>query len=882
MDSDSSAPLSISHRQQEWDKEGPEHASSSLLSRRGLRVNGLALMAPPDASPKSYTDLTPPPTAPIVTDSRFEEHITVPGHQRSASEATPYTAYRARLHHKSSRDIGIVGTGGIYSIDEGIGTTMQNEYDGLKVPIFQTPAKSRSSSPSAQTPDLSSSAATSFNESYYATPGMASSSFHTPALGESKEIGQPVVGPVVVGLNAEGVMRRQPSNPAIHISSSSSPPRHQSSPYIYYEPGVHSTAGPLPPPPRSVFEDSPTNSPPPRPPRLRTPLQLSPASSSEPKRDVEALKQSLRLPESVNAVLASRASSRVNLTRQDSVGSDASHYSDDENENLPMDNRPSRSKRNKSVHRREGAFPPSSSSTVAHTHSEQPLSLPLIDSDQNRQTSDEILPPSETIRLCTKPNSSISEGDDDVDGDQSKPKLRREPSWVSIGHESKRVTSPSILSDEVSTRRSSSRSPSIVSSIPLPPPKLESESASDAGEHMLSKAGNSLKATFSNLKRFSTLPRTPSSTNLSTVSSGLGHSLQISSPIQPVPARKSPRPKKRNRNPVSLQYQDIAGKKQASERLKLYADKINDLSRHDTGLGEWVLSMKVRGTGSRVVLNYGPVADGNGPSLPSSLTVPTQPRHTSHGSIVSEATFPIRADAYIATDLSTRASDDIPSARSPPPLPYPSLAGVVSPPRPSNRASALLLPSASLSPRSQQVTLAPSTKTGGFFASLGRKTSVKKDKDRSPGMSPTTSPQKLSKRPPNPNGNGSPPRIIRVISPPTIPGGPRAVPGKMQRAQTLSVAPRALSPEPVEPASRRNTHRASAVNRRPSLFTKSSSAPQSHSTNPDFERQVDKLADILPNADRRILAAYLRRTGQDMLAIGQYLEDEKNGTLRYD
>lgn len=103
----------------------------------------------------------------------------------------------------------------------------------------------------------------------------------------------------------------------------------------------------------------------------------------------------------------------------------------------------------------------------------------------------------------------------------------------------------------------------------------------------------------------------------------------------------------------------------------------------------------------------------------------------------------------------------------------------------------------------------------------------------------------------------------------------------MQRAQTMSVAPRALSPEPVENVSRRNTHRASAVNRRPSLFTKSISAP-AHSTSPEFERQVDKLADLLPQAERRVLAAYLRRTGTDMLAIGQYLEDEKNGTIRYD
>ena len=72
------------------------------------------------------------------------------------------------------------------------------------------------------------------------------------------------------------------------------------------------------------------------------------------------------------------------------------------------------------------------------------------------------------------------------------------------------------------------------------------------------------------------------------------------------------------------------------------------------------------------------------------------------------------------------------------------------------------------------------------------------------------------------------------------------------------------------------------MSRRPSLFTKSSSAPSSsQSTALDFNRQVDKLADLIPHAERRVLAAYLQNTGQDMLAIGQYLEDERKGIFRY-
>ena len=50
----------------------------------------------------------------------------------------------------------------------------------------------------------------------------------------------------------------------------------------------------------------------------------------------------------------------------------------------------------------------------------------------------------------------------------------------------------------------------------------------------------------------------------------------------------------------------------------------------------------------------------------------------------------------------------------------------------------------------------------------------------------------------------------------------------------------------------------------------------------DFVSQVDKLVDLLPQVDREVLAGYLRRAGSDLNAIGQYLEDEKNGTVRRD
>lgn len=63
---------------------------------------------------------------------------------------------------------------------------------------------------------------------------------------------------------------------------------------------MHATAGPLPPPPRAMFNID-TNSPaPPRPPRLNSPL------SSRTRGDLEAVKQALQLPPQVSAALASR------------------------------------------------------------------------------------------------------------------------------------------------------------------------------------------------------------------------------------------------------------------------------------------------------------------------------------------------------------------------------------------------------------------------------------------------------------------------------------------------------------------------------------------------------------------------------------------------
>jgi hypothetical protein len=84
----------------------------------------------------------------------------------------------------------------------------------------------------------------------------------------------------------------------------------------------------------------------------------------------------------------------------------------------------------------------------------------------------------------------------------------------------------------------------------------------------------------------------------------------------------------------------------------------------------------------------------------------------------------------------------------------------------------------------------------------------------------------------------------------------------------------------VSPTLPNDRRRGDPIARRPSLFNLSQDAVFDVQSDPDFSDQVDRLHALLPHADRDILAGYLRRTGQDMLAIGQYMEDERMGTIR--
>ncbi|KAK7060231.1 hypothetical protein VNI00_000996 [Paramarasmius palmivorus] len=321
--------------------------------------------------------------------------------------------------------------------------------------------------------------------------------------------------------------------------------------------------------------------------------------------------------------------------------------------------------------------------------------------------------------------------------------------------------------------------------------------------------------------------------------------------------------------PAALFCHEVYTTRSASERCMIYAKKINELYLYDCGLGDWLFEAKIHGPTSSV----------------SVISTSETPRKISHGSTMSEVTFPRRPDASLATDLTIRDPVDVTPPRGPPALPYPSLAGQrANPPKSTTSGSfaSLLSGGGHASGGSSPSKQTPSK--GGFFATLGRRTSVSK-RDRGGGASGSSGSGRLTKPPP---GSASAPPSATPLSVnkslASIVGGPRAPPNRSSRAFTSG----SMSDSPA--SSRQSTMLA----KRPSLYNiPSESAHSASSTqtqgrspaqqdDPAFVAQVNKLSDLLPHVERDVLAGYLRRTGQDMLAIGQYLDDEKNGCVRRD
>jgi hypothetical protein len=291
-------------------------------------------MEPPMSAPVPvHHERAPSEIEPSISGSSASAHGHS-HHHRTQSEAVAAERKRS-IRRKRSRDVGIVGVSpekavahlsshpharpGTDVLGPGTQPTMPL---GLAPPVFQTP-HSRSPSPGVMLhSDASSTSMSSFGApcppSLGTATGLAAADADatptkrraaagplTPDIGEGKAVGAPVAGPVVVGLGiqepwlAPGLSRGSSQHPyqnaaasapgassshtsVSHYTSSSSsyyasplpsPPAMAavSSPYLNYQPGVHATAGPLPPPPRAIFEIAAGTPPPPRPPRLHSP-----------------------------------------------------------------------------------------------------------------------------------------------------------------------------------------------------------------------------------------------------------------------------------------------------------------------------------------------------------------------------------------------------------------------------------------------------------------------------------------------------------------------------------------------------------------------------------------------------------------------------------
>lgn len=239
------------------------HSSSARLAKNSA---GIAFVAPPDASPAAYTDLTPPSSAPahITTtpDYFVPSDQELSKHKRSVSDILNTRL----LTRKSPRDVGIVGQLDGTPMITKTSDDIQSYFDiqRSKVPVFQTPHRSPMPSPIPES-------VTASSETPPATfPGQL-----TPEIGQAKDIHKPVVGPVVVDVN--GAVRDR-SGPFLTPHFPQSGP----SSYLHYQPGVHSVAGPPPPPIVRHNRSDTVNlmSPPPRPPRMHTPAISSSSSNS--------------------------------------------------------------------------------------------------------------------------------------------------------------------------------------------------------------------------------------------------------------------------------------------------------------------------------------------------------------------------------------------------------------------------------------------------------------------------------------------------------------------------------------------------------------------------------------------------------------------------
>ncbi|KAH7105719.1 hypothetical protein BKA62DRAFT_600814, partial [Auriculariales sp. MPI-PUGE-AT-0066] len=542
----------------------------------------------------------------------------------------------------------------------------------------------------------------------------------------------------------------------------------------------------------------------------------------------------------------------------------------------------------RSMHSREGAFPPSAFIQPRALPQRVPVSpstfnlspnaiedlVIALDKETEKQVQDEVPLPSKGAALRR---------------DKSLPRIVRDDS------DDVSTSPPASLSGGVkSLRRHSEMPPSRSNSSGLDAPPSSSSSGSALNKHhsmdlrfaaSTSRASPSPSPSSSRdelpeipqHERNRAYPRTPSSVSLASASA-IQHIPTYDSTLTVTGKRK--RRGGPDSYPPTMLFQDILKRKTPIDRYTAYAQRFNGLMEDSSGIEEWVHFMRHRHKGaivcttpSRIDLTLCsapvPLVDHNAAqvvALPVRMQVQ---RHETGASVSSE--FPIRPDSYVAVavDLTPTREEDFTPPTGPPPLPYPALAN--GPIRPLQNPQAAM--NALTSPTSTSLSLMPPKATGGFFSSISRKTSITR-KLANEGNQLLGSRLTLRKQ----NAPPPQPRPVHLGVAPSIPGGPRAPGPRVMRSNTVGGA------EMSQRLAKGGPH-AAPFGARPPPGTVSSggllaSGMPAPATNDAFTRSLRGMIDILPHVDRPTLALYLRRAdGKEINAISTYLADEKAGRV---
>ncbi|KAF5369769.1 hypothetical protein D9758_001311 [Tetrapyrgos nigripes] len=657
---------------------------------------------------------------------------------------------------------------------------------------------------------------------HFLQPQSRSPSTNTPVIGAEKDVHDKVAGPVVD--------------------------------YLSYEPGFHSTAGPLPAPPRA--------SAPPR----------------SPMRDIDAVKQSLQLPPDVEAVLASLPESRSSHRREaaftpsttQSTIIGASTSSGGPISGLPSSSDPSNlfSMKEQSEYEEPQSpaseYSPSPSPEPMPTRVQPPSPSPPVSQPPSRPSSQ---PPSRSPSIAHSQYSSQSHSVTPSPAPSPPPKSIRTSFNLNLSKSLRRMSSPhsaNAISKSASKSGSSSKSPS--------PSGSRNSSLELPLKRSLSASG----------KGRTPSPHVPTLTIPNSMSQT--HALYANHPLPPHPysniSNYPPRPRRpppHSRMKIAISFtsktlssasalngqalnsMDVPKLKNANERCVAYARKINELWVYDSGLGGWLGGMGVGGvhgygnsggggksvqgsTDSRTILSPIPASPSHNPDHPSSYPSfpldsdpsghnhvsntsyppssfpsdfmashpsyhPRQVSTSSTDSAASDVTFPRRADASLATDLTAKDKDKENLFIDSPPVPYPTVPNLTNVKANASRGKGVsglftissghssggsdvggLTPPSSVASRNINLPSTTPTKPG-FFASLGRKASTSRH-----GGGELKSPKLMKKNLSNGSGSGhghgengitisapinvTPLPPVAPLTAPSVPGGPRAIPGR--------------------------------------------------------------------------------------------------------